>query len=241
MSALPTRVLVGRSESDAAPYLEVLRDHGVAAAALPLIRVRALAAEPAARTPLARLAEFSWALFASRNAVECFFAALGAHALPPTLRCGGVGPATKAALEAHGATVACTPAAGTGEALAEILLARGEDAAANPVLLVAARGGRTELQRALRAAGHHVERLELYESLPLAGPPPPAGAVVLLFSPSGCKALAARVAEPAARRVWAIGPTTAAAAEAAGFALERTLIDRSPDALRAALHQAQQA
>ncbi len=235
--SLPARVLVGRPPELAAPWLEVLRDAGVAAEALPLVAIEPLEPTPKAAAALARPGDFAWILFPSRNAVELFFARLGPSGWPAGTRAGVVGPGTGQALAERGVETALVAPEGTGRSLAEAFLALGQPPAATPVLLAAARGGRTEIQDALRAAGHPVTVVELYRTVAVAGPPPLAGAVVLLFSPSGARSLAARVPEPHNQEVWAIGPTTAAAAAKAGFAVAAVLAERTPEALRQVLQQ----
>ncbi|RMH02367.1 MAG: hypothetical protein D6702_09050, partial [Planctomycetota bacterium] len=120
---------------------------------------------------------------------------------------------------------------GGGAELAAAYLARGEDRGVR-LLVLGARGGRPEPAAALTAAGHPVARLELHEAVEQDGPCPPPGEPVLVFSPSAVRSLARRVASPAAHPVWAIGPTTAAAARGLGFPVAARLPRPVPRAVR---------
>lgn len=235
----PARVLVGRPETLARPWLEALAEAGVPAEALPLIAIEPVAPPPDVLAAVRRLRDFAWVLFASRNAVERLFALRGEGPWPPGVRTGVVGPATGHALAERGVDPDLVAPEGTGASLADALLALGEPPAERPVLVAGAQGGRTEIQDRLRDAGHPVTVAELYRAVPASGPPPPPGAVVLLFSPSGARALAGRLPEPQNQEVWAIGPTTAEAARRLGLAVTAVLPERTPDALRSLLHNPQ--
>ena len=202
---------------------------------LPLIQRQELELGPEGRELLRQVLRFHWAFFASARGVELFCQQLGEcwgaadSAWPPALKAAAVGPATAFALRSAGVEPALVGEAGGAE-LAQAFLELGAEVE-TPLLVVAARNGRPELAEGLRAAGHPVELLELYESLSSAGPAPPAGEPVLLFSPSGARSLALRVDDPADHPVWAVGPTTAAAARRLGFPVSGTLSRPDPTAL----------
>lgn len=131
-----------------------------------------------------------------------------------------VGPATAAALAAHGLTAALTPTSEfTGAALGAELVERLATAtpSARVLLAVAAAAG-DDVERALRDAGHRVDRVTAYRTVP--APRDPAGerevaahgvAAVLVTSGSVARELAARFdAGPAGALTVAIGPPSAA-------------------------------
>ncbi len=233
------RAWIGRSAEAAASWSEALVQAGWEARALPLIRIQELELDADGKELLRGAARFSWAFFASARGVELFHRRLaelrGGSSLswPPGLHTAAVGPATCQALRTLGAEPDLVGEEGGAE-LAQAFLDRGEPRSAR-LLVVAARHGRAELREALAAAGHELAVLELYESLACDGPPPAAGEPVLLFSPSGARSLALRVDDPAAHPVWAVGPTTAAAARQLGFAVTGALSRPVPAALHEVL------
>jgi len=228
------RAWIGRSATASAPWSEALEQAGWEASALPLIRHREFELEEDGVAALGALDRFGWVFFASARGVRLLLRRLSerhgaAFAWPPALRAAAVGPATAAALRAAGVEPALTGDSG-GAKLATAFLAAEPDPD-QELLLIAASNGRPELRQTLEAAGHPVTVIELYESLACEGPQPAPGEPVLLFSPSGARSLALRVDDPAAHPVWAVGPTTAAAARSLGFAVAGALSRPEPAAL----------
>ncbi len=236
------RIWLGRAEGSGDPWFAALRRVGRDPRPLPLIRRRPLPLGPADREALLHPESFAWAFFASGTAVRRLWEARAAGNAardsapapwPARCPCAAVGPATAAALRAHGVEPALT-GSGSGADLARAFLALEPPVRPlppAPLLVLAARGGRPELRALLAAANYRPRVVELYRTEPLLGPVPPPEEPILLYSPSGARALAARVADPARHPVWAIGPTTAAAARELGFAVVQTLTHPTPEAL----------
>ena len=120
------------------------------------------------------------------------------------------------------------PRAGTSSGLARELieLIRLEGTAGTAgVVLVGAEGGRDDAVSLLQAAGIHVSRVAVYRTIPM-----PASAtkrdlasdgieIVLLASPSAVTGLVGCASLPRSVQIVTIGPTTSAAAVAAGLVI----------------------
>lgn len=195
MRVLVTREeLVGRVES-----------LGHEAVLCELIRVEPLGDEPVdARA-------YDWLVITSRN---------GAHELArrgvTANRIAAIGPATAAALRAHGLHVDLVATTHTQEGLREEL-------PEGTLLLAAAEGARQDVLEA--------DFLPLYRTIELR-PDPPSADVALLMSGSAARALSATGARV---RVVAIGPQTAAEARAAGLDIAAVASTHDLDGLVEAL------
>ena len=184
----------------------------------------------AAGDAVARVREYGWVVFTSRNGVDAFFDAL--HELGRDARAlGGVqvaaiGPKTAAALSARGIRADLIPAAYVGEAVAEAVLVR-----TNPgdrILLYRARDARETLPETLRAAGRTVDDVAAYatrfvDDSELAEKA--AGADIVIFtSASTVGGFVHNVPDAArvlsAKTVACIGPVTARAASEAGIRVD---------------------
>jgi uroporphyrinogen-III synthase len=179
------------------------------------------------------LARFDWVVFASANAVEQAVARLDALGLARGLledrRLACVGPATGARLEALVRPPDLMPSEATGAALAASLARHVRGAA---VLVPRAAEGRPELIEGLREAGAEVTAPVAYRTV-LAAPGSmaalggllAAGRVdaVTFASPSAVRGvvegLGVDVGRLAGALLCVIGPTTAEALRAAGFAV----------------------
>jgi uroporphyrinogen-III synthase len=152
-----------------------------------LIRVEPLGDEPVDAS------SYDWLVVTSRN---------GAHELArrgvAANRIAAIGPATAEALRSHGLHVDLVAATHTQEGLRE-------DLPEGTILLAAAEGARRDVLDA--------DFLPLYRTIELR-PAAPDGDVALLMSGSAARALAATGAR---LPVVAIGPQTAAEAEASGL------------------------
>lgn len=211
---VPVTVVATRPAGEDEAFLRLLAERGVAAVAVPLLRVRALD-DAADQLRDALAAHPSW-----------WVACTSKHAAVPTARalegstCAGVaavGRTTAVALERAGVVVDLVPDAATASSLGSALVARG---VTGVVRLVSDRA-RTDLDEVL--AAHGVGHLAIvgYVVEPVAIDAEArallAGAtVVTAASPSALEALAA-LDVPAS--VVAIGPTTADAARRLGFDL----------------------
>lgn len=202
------RVVLTREAQANAPWLDHLRELGLPALDLPLLRYEALdAAAPEGN--------WDWALLTSPQAVR----ALAAWAkLPAGTKLGGLAPGTTAAMTALGLRDDLGADAADGAELARAFLAR--LTAPCRVLLPGAEGRLAEPGATLRAAGCEVREVALYRTVALAPAELPtaplaAGDVVFFCSPTAVRAFAAAWKDRPA--CVAIGATTAAVAREAGF------------------------
>jgi uroporphyrinogen III methyltransferase/synthase len=222
------RILVTRAREQASSLVHLLREAGAEVIEAPLARYVEPADPAALDRALGALAGFAWCAFTSANAVEFTarrLAALGLDARAfAGCRLAAVGPATAAALARLGLRADLVPAQADAAGLAAALLAAGCASA----LLPQADNARPELRALLAAAGCAVTAVTAYRAETLPPPPPPEGAldgialasaatVDRLVAAWGVEELRARCA--AGCRLWAIGPTTAAAVAAHGLAL----------------------
>lgn len=157
-----SQVLVLRPQPGADETVALLRRHGIAAVALPLLDIEALAPSPAARATVQRLDEFDRILFTSPAAVRHGLALIDAfwpqYPLRPLWL--AVGARTRALLADAGIKALAPP----DDESAEGLL--GLDAMQVPelrkVLLVRGEGGRDIIASTLAARGVRVEHLVVY-------------------------------------------------------------------------------
>ena len=231
----PAALWIGREPERCAPWSQVLQDAGVASGCLPLIGRQHIEPTPEERAVLHDLAAFAWVLFTSETAVRRLLEVRSRAPWPARTSAAAVGPATAAVARSLGVPVARIASGGSGRALAAELLQQQPEIVEQRVLWPAARNARPDLAEALRAAGCPLTRIDLYETLPIPGPPPPAGSALLLFSPSAARSLRTRVGDPCDHPIWAVGGTTAAAARELGFPVEVVLESPTPDALKSCL------
>jgi len=128
------------------------------------------------------------------------------------------------------------PSQATGAAIAAELTAEGLAGAG--VLLLRARAGRPELPAALRSAGATVDDVALYDTVRVQPTPAAVAGVlasdlVVLTAPSAVESLAEALGGEgvAGVSVVSIGPTTTAAARAAGFTVVAESTAQSVDGL----------
>ncbi len=165
----------------------------------------------------AQLRDFAAVTFASAHAVAAFARQLSAAELRTLVGLvAAVGPATAAALDRVGLPASLTASApSTGHALAELLVARLPHGAS--VLVVQARQSQPDLGDVLRAAGHDVHVVVVYENVEPATPAAEmlaaaaAAQAIYLAAPSAADRLLAWAPHLRDRPLVAIGATTAAA------------------------------
>jgi uroporphyrinogen III methyltransferase/synthase len=223
------RIVVTRARTQSASLSERLSACGADIIEMPATRVERADDSPL-HDALARIADYSWAIFTSQNAVHVFWDALradgrDARALA-NLRIAAVGPVTASALLDCGLAVDVAPDRFVAEALLDELRLR-RDVRGARVLYVAAEGARETLQDGLEELGATVDHIVAYRSVPDGS-----GAaelrrrllddsadLVTFTSASSVNAFVASVGADAARRVPAasIGPITSDAARAAGL------------------------
>jgi uroporphyrinogen-III synthase len=218
------RILVTRAREDAERWAEALSRLGAAPVVFPC-----LVSEPigdAATTDALRtgMAAASWLLITSAKGADAV-ARLLAGPLPEHTRVAAVGPATARAAIEHLGRVDLVASASTSEALGAELasLLRNVPVWERSVLVAGAAGGRRDAEMELDAAHITVRRVDVYRTTPVA---PSARKHqleadglddVLLASPSAVTGLVNCAVLPKEARVITIGPTTSAAAVAAGL------------------------
>ena len=236
------RVIVTRPQDEAAPLAAALESAGIEAVVVPAIGVEPVEAGGELDDALGTLGSFDWAVVTSANGTRAALAAAARLAVQPSAtRWAAVGEATAADLHAAGVGRVWLPTEADARTLAaELPVARGAR-----VLLLRGSLADDALPAALRERGCVVTDVTAYrtaeapvESRPaldaaLAGAPPSA---VVFASGSAVRGLIALATDGLADRVRAIpavciGPSTARAAEAAGFAVVGTATDRSTQAL----------
>jgi len=219
------RILITRAAEDAAEWVAQLVAVGAAPVVLPCLATE-LIDDAATRSALARAVRMAdWLVFSSSRGVTAF-ASLHDAALPPRVSVAAVGPATARECRERLGRTPLVPAeqtaAGLGRHLATLL---GDTNSGSPrqVVMVGADGGRTDAADELTAAGAVVSRVDVYRTVPV-----PSAATkrdlaadgveaVWLASPSAVQGLLNCALVPRTTRVITIGPTTSAAAAAAGL------------------------
>ncbi len=169
------RVLVPRPIGQARAMAQMLRDAGAEPVIAPAIRI----AEPedmgALRDAVANVARYTWLAFTSANGADAFFAELtrqgGDARRLGSVRVAAIGPATAAAIRAHGIAPDVMAEEHVGEAVADAILAQhaGSQPSAGAgvsVLLARAAVARDALPERLRAAGATVDVVVAYRTLP---------------------------------------------------------------------------
>lgn len=248
------RVLVARSAEQSPATADALVAEGAVALEVPLLRFEAPTNEAAVAAALDGLVggRFDVTAFTSVNGVARAFDALLARGFDARAlaRCEvvAVGPETARALRERGIVADAVAVEHHGAALAEaIVTLRGDRAVGSRVLLARAEVAGDELPRRLRDAGATVTDLALYRT---AGPGDderqrvralwPEVDAVLLTSGSIARHLVEALdgaLDPANSRVVfaSIGPSTSAAARAAGLPVHVEAVEHTVDGLLAAL------
>lgn len=218
------RILVTRARDDAEQWAATLSRLGARPVVLPCIVTEPIADEATAQALRGALADASWLVVTSARGVEAV-ARLMAGPLPAHVSVAAVGPATaRASSELLGRVDLVASAATSGTLGSELAaLVREAPAPGRSVLVAGAVGGREDAERELAAAGIPARRVDVYRTSPV----PPLAARrqlaaegiddVLLASPSAVQGLVNCAVLPEQARVITIGPTTSAAAAAAGL------------------------
>ena len=221
-------VVVTRSGRRARDLVDALERAGATALELPLTRqVDPADGGVALRAAAAEVHENRWVVFTSVNAVERFVAELrDACALGPVL-VAAVGPATAVALRLAGVEPDLVPAEHSARGLVEEFPR--PDGAGGRVLFPAADLSPDTIAEGLGQKGWEVRRVEAYRTVARSSPGPEilarvAAADAVSFTATSSVAAfgALRTPEgaplPRPPHVVCIGPTTAEAARAAGWA-----------------------
>jgi len=218
------RILVTRAREDAERWAERLSGLGARPVVLPCIVSEPIVDEQTAQALRGAAADASWLVVTSARGAEAVARLLGGP-LPAHVRVAAVGPATaRAASELLGRVDLVAHAATSGALGGELAaLERAAPASRRRVLVAGAAGGREDAETALAAAGIPARRIDVYRTTPA----PPLRERrqlaregiddVLLASPSAVQGLVNTAVLPDRARVITIGPTTTAAAAAAGL------------------------
>ncbi|HEX3463560.1 MAG TPA: uroporphyrinogen-III C-methyltransferase [Candidatus Elarobacter sp.] len=199
----------------------------------------------AARDAAARVREYGWIVFTSRNGVDAFFDRLGELGRDVRafgdVRIAAIGPKTAAALSARGLRADLIPSAYVNEAVASELLAR--TAPGDRILLYRAREARDVLPDTLREHGRIVDVVAAYETRTVHDPQLAEKAaradVVTFTSSSTVHGFVENVPDAAialrGKTVAAIGPITARTAGDAGIRVDVVADEFTADGLLRAL------
>jgi uroporphyrinogen III methyltransferase/synthase len=221
-------VVVTRSGPRASGLVGALERVGASVVELPLTRqVGAADGGAALRAAAATVRDNAWVVLTSRNAADRFMAELpDARALAGVL-VAAVGPSTADALRMAGVEPDLVPGEHSARGLVEEF-PDADSAAMNRVLFPCADLAPDTIADGLAQKGWDVARVEAYRTVPLSAPEPAVLAQValadalVLTATSSVQAFTALhtpdgSAVPPPPHVVCIGPTTAAAARAAGM------------------------
>lgn len=234
-------VLVTRAEEDIEAWSERLESAGALPIGLPCIRSEAIDDPTLGAAIAAELERSDWLVFTSRRGVEAY-ARLHPAALPRSVRVAVVGTATAAAAKELVGRADLLSEAGTAASLARALAER--VAPGTRVLVALAENAGTTLEEAIEAAGARCVRVDVYRTVPM---PPlqtkhPLSALgadnVLLASPSAVTGFVNQVSLDVTADIYTIGPSTTAAAEAAGLEVKAQAEYPSLDGLMEAMRWA---
>jgi uroporphyrinogen-III synthase len=239
-------IVVTREEGDEGPLGSALRRLGARVLHWSTVRT-APAAPDLLRAELARLDSYDWVVFTSPRAVAAVAAAAGDRpAARVAVKVAAVGGATAEAAAEEGWTVDLVPAVQTAAALVRAL-GRAGVGPGTRVLFPASEIAGATLEQGLAALGAEVARVTAYRTVVAtldqeacaAALSEPSVRVITFTSPSAIEGLRSALGETlfraaASRLVMAtIGPTTAAAARAAGAACVIEARDHSLEGLTA--------
>jgi len=224
VSAPPRRrVLLTRSEEDNAEWAQTLTQRGAEPVALPCIRCEPIDSPVLRAAVAAAAANADWLTFTSRRGVDAF---ASLHpTVPPRAHVAVVGAATAEAARARLGRVDLVGRDGTAASLGATLVCDGHLRQRPRVLLALAENAGDTLERALKAAGARCTRFNVYRTVP--APPGPEkramsafGADNVIFaSPTAVQGFVQQVTVDVAINVYTIGPSTSAAARAAGLSV----------------------
>lgn len=213
--------------------------------ACPTIRIVDPADPEILRRAARTLADYDWVVFTSVNGVARFLRELEAPGAlwPASTRAAAIGPATAAALRAHGVEPTAQPDEFVAEAVARALSAE-HDLAGAKVLMPRAKGARPVLRERLEALGARVDEVEAYRSEPdvdgieaLERAVRDARVDVVAFTAASTVQYYVDAAGPdlGDARVAVIGPITAAAARLLGVRVDIEARDYTTEGLLTAI------
>jgi uroporphyrinogen III methyltransferase / synthase len=239
------RVLVTRPPAQAGVFAQQLWEAGAEPILAPTIAIGPPDDDAAAGAAVARVRDYAWAVFTSRNGVDAFFDRLGASGKDARafgdVKVAAIGPATAGALTARGIRVDFTPDVFVNEAVAEGLVQR--TATGERVLVFRAQEARDVLPDMLRAAGRSVDVVAAYKTRYIEDAALRERAeradIVTFTSSSTVDGFVHNVADAAqllgGKTVAAIGPVTAATARAHGIRVDVVAAEFTVEGLMLAL------
>jgi uroporphyrinogen III methyltransferase / synthase len=224
------RVLVTRPANASAEFAQQLWESGAEPILAPTIAIGPPDDPAPAIAAVARVREYAWVVFTSRNGVDAFFDILRAGGKDARAfgdaKIAAIGPKTAAALTAHGIRVDFIPHAYVNEAVAEGLATR--TAPGDRLLVFRAQEARDVLQDTLRADGRIIDAVAAYKTRYVHDPDLRAKAeradIVTFTSASTVHGFVHNIADAVtlleSKTVAAIGPITAAAAHKLGIGID---------------------
>ena len=159
-------MLVGRARHQASALSSGLRELGAEVLEIPFIEIRKPRSYKALDTALKSLSEYDWLILTSVNGVDALWERLRRLRLGGktvcNLKIAAIGPATRQAIEQHGAKVNIVPQ----EYVAESVVARlRRKVKGKRVLLARAKVARDVIPSELRKLGARVDVVEAYETV----------------------------------------------------------------------------
>lgn len=216
-------VLLTRSAEDNEVWAARLAAAGAHPISFPCIRTEAIDTRELRAALAEAVTDADWLVFTSRRGVEAF-ATLHAAALPENVRVAVVGTATAAAAKEKVGRADLVSEAGTAASLARALAER--VAPGTHVVIAVAENAGPTLPEALQAAGATCPRFNVYRTIPVPALETKralsalAADNVLLASPSAVTGFVNQVDMDISADIFTIGPSTTAAAQAAGLTVE---------------------
>jgi uroporphyrinogen-III synthase len=242
-------VLVPRAREQAGAFSLLLRQRGAEPLEVPTIAIRPLRSTSELDLAVERLVAgaYGWLVLTSVNGVAALRARVAALGHGTAELAGtpvaAIGPATESALRDWGIAPELVPPVATTAALGEAF-----PAGSGEVLLARADIASPELRAILRAKGYRTHDVAAYRTVPLDRLEEAArrrldggGVDWLAFTASSTVQGFARAyggPPPGGVRVAAIGPVTAAAAQAAGMQVDATASEHTIPGLVAAIERA---
>jgi uroporphyrinogen-III synthase len=159
------RILITRAHSQAGKLSIGLRAQGATVISIPSIEIRPPRSWKPLDAALTHLQDYDWLILTSVNGVEALFARLKhlrTRKIPGHLKIAAIGPATKAAAEAHCVRVQVVPKQYVAEGVVKALRAKVKG---KKILLVRARVARDVIPADLRGGGAQVDVVEAYETV----------------------------------------------------------------------------
>jgi uroporphyrinogen-III synthase len=160
------RVLVGRARHQASALSSGLRGLGAEVLEIPFIEIRKPRSYKGLDTALRNLSEYDWLILTSVNGVDAVWQRLrrlrkSAKSMRH-LKIAAIGPATRLAIEQHGAKVNVVPNQYVAEAVVSSLRRKVNG---KRILLARAKVARDVIPRELRKLGARVDVIEAYETV----------------------------------------------------------------------------